>query len=550
MIGVLAKNTEKNVVEEFFQLFKIPWEFCVESKEYDCVISMNGYLPIVKTKTLISYSPKLNSRMPSQCLRVVPSTYRINYLEHEGERVPIYGEVAAISNFGTPMLKLEEGEGYAGSRTEVSGQTNIHIGYNLLHEIEFLLTSGQPIKNAHIPTLDLHISILRAQILSSGLPVVELLPMPSGCSFITCLTHDVDFIKITDYFISLTILGFLYRATIGSTIVFVKRRLPLNRLLKNWKAVLSLPLVYLGIIKDFWLQFEEYLSIENGVKSTYFFIPFKFKAGDRLSFRRPGRRASHYDIADVAHWAKILMDKGHEIGVHGIDGWHDRKKGQEELRRFAEFTGVEIPGVRTHWLCSDSNSTKELEEAGYSYDSTFGYNETIGFRSGSTQVFRPFGGRDLLEIPINIQDVSLFYPSYLNLTDNEAWEKCTEIIEKMHTYGGVLNVLWHMRSLGPERLWRDFYVRLLDELKKHSVWFATCGEVSNWFKIRRSVIFEGLSFSPDCVNVSLTSNVSVDGYKLAIRAYKPWAGERSVHIDHNYIDFPWDGQETIDISFE
>ena len=41
-----------------------------------------------------------------------------------------------------------------------------------------------------------------------------------------------------------------------------------------------------------------------------------------------------------------------------------------------------------HWLLHDANAPSILEEAGYAYDSTLGYNETVGYRSGTTQVWQ------------------------------------------------------------------------------------------------------------------------------------------------------------------
>ena len=37
-----------------------------------------------------------------------------------------------------------------------------------------------------------------------------------------------------------------------------------------------------------------------------------------------------------------------------------------------------------------------LEKAGFSYDSTVGYNETIGYRAGTAQVFKHPGRRSFV----------------------------------------------------------------------------------------------------------------------------------------------------------
>src|SRR5206468_8194459 len=112
--------------------------------------------------------------------------------------------------------------------------------------------------------------------------------------------------------------------------------IPWARLLQNWKAALSLPGVYLGFCKDFWFQdFNRYLEIEQDLKSTFFLIPFKNRAGDKVPGQHPRRRATRYDITDVQELAKELMRRGCEIGVHGIDAWHNAKKGEQELKRIS-----------------------------------------------------------------------------------------------------------------------------------------------------------------------------------------------------------------------
>ena len=75
---------------------------------------------------------------------------------------------------------------------ESRGRDVARIGYDLFAEIRTLLTVGQPAAYASIPTLDLHIALLRDLIVASGAPLVEIPPVPEGYRFIACLTHDVD----------------------------------------------------------------------------------------------------------------------------------------------------------------------------------------------------------------------------------------------------------------------------------------------------------------------------------------------------------------------
>ncbi len=74
--------------------------------------------------------------------------------------------------------------------------------------------------------------------------------------------------------------GFLYRALFGSLRNVIRGRMPVRGLLTNWAAALKLPFVHMGLAKDFWREFaDRYLELENGLRSTFFVIPFKNRPG-------------------------------------------------------------------------------------------------------------------------------------------------------------------------------------------------------------------------------------------------------------------------------
>ena len=56
MIGVLSKDNETRAVEEFFQLFKTPWEFWDPCKQYDVVIATREEIPQdINSSALVIY---------------------------------------------------------------------------------------------------------------------------------------------------------------------------------------------------------------------------------------------------------------------------------------------------------------------------------------------------------------------------------------------------------------------------------------------------------------------------------------------------------------
>jgi hypothetical protein len=170
-----------------------------------------------------------------------------------------------------------------------------------------------------------------------------------------------------------------------------------------------------------------------------------------------------------------------------------------------------------HWLFFDERSPALLENAGFSYDSTVGYNETIGYRAGTMQAFKPLQTARLLELPMHIMDTALFYPSHLNLSSKQAEEMIFPLIENAVHFGGVLTVNWHDRSIVPERLWDGFYIRLLAQLKAKRAWFATAAKTVSWFQKRRSVTFEQTKNGR--IKIHGGRNDSLPG--LRVRVFRP-----------------------------
>ena len=283
------------------------------------------------------------------------------------------------------------------------------------------------------------------------------------------------------------------------------------------------------------MPFDWYLRVEKNLFATYFVIPFKRRQGEKVSARHAGRRASAYDISDIPEWTAKLLEEGCEIGVHGIDAWHSTEKGRKELQRVAEVSGICPKGIRMHWLLRDENTYRVLEDAGYAYDSTAGYNETPGYRCGTTQVFRPLSAEKLFEIPMHIQDGALFFGDRLGLTQPEAWKQCEVFIGNARKLSGVLTVLWHDRSPGPERFWDDCYLKLIEELKALPVWFGTASQVVSWFRSRREVTFERADTEDDASCVRLRGTGRRIEPALNVRIYSGINGHSQV------TDIAWDG---------
>jgi hypothetical protein len=533
VIGIISRDDQARAVQEFFELFKTPWEFYDAERRYDVVVATTYDIPEVDAGLLV-VSRGAPTTLDTRNVLVPGRTWHgRGLLSCHSMSVPVYGELATFQPRGeaVPCLTTPEGD-VAGLRFLRAGTPVIRLGYDVFDEVTRLLSAGQPPRHARVPTLDLHVDMLRGWILGAGLGLVEIPPSPSGSPFIACLTHDIDFAGLRHHRFDHTMWGFLYRATFGALCNYARGRLTASEVFRNWRAAAALPLVHLGWARDFWEPFSWYLQVERDLPATYFLIPFKGRAGERVTARHARRRAAAYDVDDLTYATPRLLEAGCELGVHGIDAWHDATKGVDEMRRVSALTTHPRTGIRIHWLLRDhANTVRALEQAGYDYDASLGYNDTVGYRNGTAQVFRPLEAQRLLELPLHIQDGALFFHRNLDLAYDDAWARCAELLGDRADLGGVLTVLWHDRSHAPERLWGGFYVRLVEALRSVDVWFATARDVVGWFRRRRAIRFERF----DGADGSVRSRLRYDGDEIS-----PPVTIR-IHQAAGVVDVPWNG---------
>jgi len=232
-------------------------------------------------------------------------------------------------------------------------------------------------------------------------------------------------------------------------------------------------------------------------------------------------------------------------GGHGMDNWTSKAGGDAERMALPRDARVRV-GTRVHWLHFDEGTWQILDDAGYEYDSTFGYNEDVGFRAGTLQVYRPRGVERLLELPLHIQDVSLFgrhcwrttergceRADCLGLDEREAYQTCNEILDQALQYGGVVTVLWHSDCLVAPRNWGSVYTDIINRAKSDNAWITRAVDIVDWFRMRR--------------NAKLEYSKTKDGFKITVAGLEPARSlpplrirvhidpERVRHIDANYI---------------
>jgi hypothetical protein len=487
VIGVDARPVELPAVREFFELFKTDWEVAVPGTKYEVVLSTAVRPWDIETERLIVYA-SAEQAVDREAGVAVQTVNGTTCLWGEST-IPIYGVAGVFRGAANPGVVSAQHES-VDYRAELRSRVVRRIGYDLFLEVERLLTDGQPASWALVPTLELHIALLRSILLEMDVSFLEVPPRPFGRDFIACLTHDLDFISLRRHRFDRTLAGFVLRASLGTLVDVFKRRRSLADAGRNWLAVCSLPLVFLGVARDPWRPFEAYASIEQGRPSTFFVVPLRDEPGVGPDGARNAKRAVRYQASEIPAHLESAVTRGNEIAVHGIDAWRDEGAGRKELKQVGSATRGNTTGVRMHWLYFSPDSPRNLAAAGYTYDSTWGYNDAVGYRAGTSQVFQFLGEAPLFELPLSIMDSALFYPGRMNLREKEAAPLCRGIVENSRRFGGTLVVNWHDRSLSPERLWGGFYRQLLAEAgREDRVWWGTARQAVDWFHWRRSIQF-------------------------------------------------------------
>jgi len=461
MIGILCNDTEKRIVQVIFGLFKIPWEFYEEGQYYDVVISTLKKTPKIKGRMLIIYNSSTTSYDCKNGIRVAQCT-SFHLISYQGRYIPIYKGLSVLKAEGKSLISTvdEEKSEVVGIEMENKGSKTVRIGYNLFDEVSFLFSKGQPIEYARIPTLDLHFDLLKSILLHTlrGTFIVN----NSIPQKMLVLTHDVDVPFLRPHYFDTVFAGILSRG--------IKSLFRNSRLAKRKRKALALSLGHaVGLTRDPLEGLSSCLAIEEklGVKSTFFLVSRQDTVGKPCNqyegeSRWRSMRKIKYGRGGLKKLVDALRGTGNEIGLHGIDTWCLASDAKEEKKNLESY-GVKIRGNRMHWLYWGDNTPQVLADAGFLYDSSLGYNTTIGFRCGTAKPFRFPTAPTLWELPMIVMDNALLKEK--DLSPEEVTEQVIPIAEQISKYGGILTLNWHLRSFGYKKGWAKNYEELVRYLQ-------------------------------------------------------------------------------------
>jgi hypothetical protein len=265
------------------------------------------------------------------------------------------------------------------------------------------------------------------------------------------LTHDVD---IPFKFYSL-------KGSIKTLAGDLLRRKNINKFIKNLRLFIDSRFDYK---KDPFNTFNFIFDINNKYEiNSYFFFM--------------GTGVTKYDNAyaiknyKTRQLIKEVKRNNNKIGLHSsYASYEDSRQFQKEKKEVESVVGSSMTCGRQHYLnFSVPKTWQNYEDASLLYDSTMGYADLPGFRSGVCYEYSVFNiltrkKLHLIEKPLIVMECTIFEERYMNLQADKSYEEIIKYIDIIKKYRGEFTLLWHNNRL--ENKWqRELYIKVLSYAK-------------------------------------------------------------------------------------
>lgn len=278
---------------------------------------------------------------------------------------------------------------------------------------------------------------------------------PDGQPFAVCLTHDIDHIYQPPL-----------EKVLTAAVAFREGR---------FRNALQ-TILQIHNKRHPWCNLRTITEIEEryGARSSFFILALD-----------PDDQDYTYDASDLESDLGEIADRGWEIGLHGgyraSTGLEGLLKDKQRLER---FLGKPVVGYRAHNLRFKVPETWELlAEAGFRYDTTYGYAGRAGFRNGMCHPFQPFNlntGRfiDIMELPLAIMDRTCL--TYLQLDARATYDLAVRLIDTVAACHGVLTILWHNTTMDGALV--GVYEKILQYCSDSGAWMTSGDEICSWWQ--------------------------------------------------------------------
>ena len=188
-----------------------------------------------------------------------------------------------------------------------------------------------------------------------------------------------------------------------------------------------------------------------------------------------GRYGARYSLNKASPYIKELVRDGWEVGQHiNYYNYLDSGEIKKNKLRLENETGQKVLGCRSHYLRFDSQrSYNVLSKAGFLYDSSLGFSDSIGFRNGTAYPHIPSQiinkNKPFYELPLIVMDGALFDGMKLTLTDG--YRRIIFLLEEYSNQNAVITILWHTGTMNniDYQGWGKVYKDLLLFLFKNNI---------------------------------------------------------------------------------
>jgi hypothetical protein len=193
------------------------------------------------------------------------------------------------------------------------------------------------------------------------------------------------------------------------------------------------------------------------------------------------------DLEKYSRRLKKIASKGNELALHpGYGSFCHSDKVSSEKKQLESISGIKPLGVRNHFLRFQIPFSYQIcQQLDFLYDSTLGYPDREGFRTGICTPYKPFDIYhreiiELMEIPLIIMDGTL--KDYSKYQPNEALHRIKQLIDTTSSVNGTIVFNWHNSFLSQgNNLWRSVFEKSLDYLVDKDARFYTCKELSSFW---------------------------------------------------------------------
>jgi hypothetical protein len=273
------------------------------------------------------------------------------------------------------------------------------------------------------------------------------------------LSHDVDYIEKT---IQLRLKQTLFNGF--NTFKTIPRLKSCTRLaMRTLKFLTSDPSYWCF---DYWQDLEKHHD-----KRSIFYV---FAQTGRASFK-PWLIDPSYNIVThkpLQNKLKQLLKENFEIGLHGSYlSAVDESMLVEEKQILEDILEQKVVKVRQHWLRYAEPITPVLHSKHFEFDSSLGWNDHMGFRSGCACQYRPYNhslqkSYDYFVTPLVIMDSQIF--DYGAGQSDMLAEKAIRILSSLGNLKSAhVSVSWHQRVASSDYAWHRIYEDILEGTREY-----------------------------------------------------------------------------------